>query len=80
MGPSVRYDSETDRIILNPSRYEDKAAFAGRDGIQDVEAARKQVMFNAIFVLLTRGIRGLYIYAADSALRARLHELNLIRK
>ncbi|NHN85896.1 DUF2075 domain-containing protein [Acetobacter musti] len=80
MGPSVRYDPETDRIILNPSRYEDKAAFAGRDGIQDVEAARKQVMCNAIFVLLTRGIRGLYIYAADSALRARLHELSLIRK
>ncbi|WP_173578085.1 DUF2075 domain-containing protein [Acetobacter fallax] len=75
LGPSVGYDPKNGCITLDPSRYEDGAAFAGRDHMKDAEAAKRHVMFNAIFVLMTRGIRGLYLYAADPALRIRLREL-----
>lgn len=75
LGPSVSLEPGTDRIVLDPARYEDSAAFAGRDHVVDVDAAKRHVMFNALFVLLTRGIHGLYLYAADPILRKRLGEL-----
>lgn len=79
LGPSVGYDRASDRIILRPERYEDRAAFNGRDGVPDPEAAMRHVMFNALFVLFTRGIHGLYLCATDPALRERLDELKAQR-
>ncbi|WP_264813452.1 DUF2075 domain-containing protein [Acetobacter oeni] len=79
LGPSVGYDEKNDQIILDPSKYEDGAAFSGRNHIKNSEAAKIHVMFNAIFVLLTRSIEGLFLYAANPSLRARLHELNHLR-
>lgn len=75
LGPSVRYDSAADTLILDPTRYEDGAAFAGRSGIAQPGQTMERIMLNAINVLMTRAVRGLYIYAHDPALRARLVQL-----
>ncbi|MCX2560603.1 DUF2075 domain-containing protein [Acetobacter farinalis] len=72
LGPSVRYDPVTDGICLETSRYEDGAAFTGRDGLSDPEATKERIMLNAISVLMTRAVRGLFLYASDPALRNRL--------
>ncbi|EHH67441.1 DUF2075 domain-containing protein [Gluconobacter morbifer] len=72
LGPSLYYDRALDRIRVNPARYEDSAAFQGRDGIATPGKAKERIILNALNVLLTRGIHGLYLYAHDPALRERL--------
>ncbi|WP_338333077.1 DUF2075 domain-containing protein [Acetobacter sp. LMG 32666] len=72
IGPSVRYDAAARTLVLDPTRYEDGAAFAGRNGFAQPEQTMERIMLNAINVLMTRAVRGLYIYAHDPALRARL--------
>lgn len=79
LGPSVSYDTATARIILDPAFYEDSAAFTGRGSFTDMDAARRHVMANALFVILTRARKGLFLYAHDCALRARLHTLQVNR-
>ncbi|MBV1837509.1 DUF2075 domain-containing protein [Acetobacter estunensis] len=79
LGPSVTYDSKSDRVIFLPEHYEDSAAFIGREGVADVTAAKRHVMANALFVILTRGVHGLYLHATDPALARRLHELAAAR-
>lgn len=71
LGPSVIYDPATDGIRIDTTRYEDGAAFAGRDGIQDPDSTKERIMLNAINVLMTRAVHGLFIYASDPALRER---------
>lgn len=75
LGPSVDYDAGADRITIDVARYEDGAAFAGKGGIADPAGACERIMLNAINVLMTRPMRGLYLYASRPALRARLMEL-----
>ncbi|OUI84288.1 hypothetical protein HK22_05660 [Gluconobacter sp. DsW_056] len=72
LGPSLFYDAEHDQIGVRPERYEDTAAFQGRKGITAPEEAKKRVILNALNVILTRGIHGLFLYAHDPALRNRL--------
>ncbi|MFT8419111.1 MAG: DUF2075 domain-containing protein [Acetobacter sp.] len=72
LGPSVKYDAQANSLVLDPTRYEDGAAFAGRNGLAKPERTMERIMLNAINVLMTRAVRGLYIYAHDPALRARL--------
>lgn len=79
LGPSVLYDEETDRIKIDSSRYEDSAAFTGRDGICDPEDVKQKIMLNAINVLMTRAVHGLYIYASDAALRKKLMQIQAER-
>lgn len=79
LGPSVLYDQATDGIRIETSRYEDGAAFAGRDGIQDPDGTKERIMLNAINVLMTRAVHGLFIYASDPALRARLMRMQKSR-
>ncbi|WP_395371726.1 DUF2075 domain-containing protein [Komagataeibacter diospyri] len=75
LGPSVTCDPATDRIVVDPSRYEDRAAFTGRDGVDNPQAVMERIILNSINVLMTRGSRGLYIYASDPRLHARLSAL-----
>ncbi|MCE2564006.1 DUF2075 domain-containing protein [Komagataeibacter sp. FNDCF1] len=75
LGPSVTYDPATDRIVIDPARYEDRAAFAGRDGVGEPAAVMARIILNSINVIMTRGVRGLYIYASNPALHARLATL-----
>ena len=75
LGPSVTWDPATDRIVIDPTRYEDRAAFTGRDGVENPPAVMARIILNSINVLMTRGVRGLYIYARDPRLHARLGAL-----
>lgn len=79
LGPSVLYDAVTDGVRIDTRRYEDGAAFAGREGLADPERVKEQIMLNAINVLMTRAVHGLYIYAHDPALRRKLMEIQAER-
>lgn len=72
LGPSLSYDAQTDSIRVDPARYEDSAAFQGQSGIVAPQMAKERIILNALNVLLTRGMKGLYLYAHDPALRERL--------
>ena len=72
LGPSLSYDAQTDSIRVDSARYEDSAAFQGQSGIVAPQMAKERIILNALNVLLTRGMKGLYLYAHDPALRERL--------
>lgn len=72
LGPSVQYDAEQDVIVIDTSKYMDKGAYAGTEGIANVNEAKEKIVLNSINILMKRGIRGLYIYASDVALRNKL--------
>lgn len=72
LGPSVQYDEKNDKIIIDSSLYKDREAYAGKDKIKDVPKAKEEIILNSINILMKRGIKGLYIYASNEALRNKL--------
>ncbi|MDJ0331784.1 DUF2075 domain-containing protein [Planococcus sp. S3-L1] len=72
LGPSVTYDEQNDCLKITTEKYSDTEAFRGKEGIEDVERAKEQIILNSINVLMKRGIKGLYIFASDEGLRERL--------
>ncbi|MER2006885.1 MAG: DUF2075 domain-containing protein [Psychrobacillus sp.] len=74
LGPSIQFDKEKDKIVIDTSKYMDKGAFTGIEGIQNVNAAKEKIVLNSINVLMKRGIKGLYIYASNDVLRTKLLE------
>lgn len=72
LGPSVKYDPSTEKIVIDTNKYMDKGAYTGIEGIENVEAAKEKIVLNSINILMKRGIKGLYIYASDEALREKL--------
>lgn len=72
LGRSVVYDRKTDSIKLKPELYDDHAGFTKKKNIKNVDTVKHKIIMNSINVLLTRGVRGLYIYAWDPELRERL--------
>jgi Uncharacterized conserved protein len=75
LGPSVTYDEVNDQIKINIEKYEDSAAFIRRKDLNNPDAVREQIILNSIYILMTRGVRGLYIYASNPALHRRLETL-----
>ncbi|KRL05745.1 DUF2075 domain-containing protein [Liquorilactobacillus oeni] len=82
LGPSVSYDEQRNCLLLRPEFYEDQAAFNGlkqqADSTEKLQKFKEQVMLNAMYVLLTRARKGLYIFAADEKLRTKLMKLKTI--
>ena len=74
LGPSVQYNASVDEIIIDTGKYMDKGAYTGAHGIDDLNKAKEQIVLNSMNVLMKRGIKGLYIYAYDKALREKLLE------
>ncbi|QVI34197.1 hypothetical protein BVJ53_09815 [Lacticaseibacillus chiayiensis] len=74
LGPSLGYDRQRDRLTVNLAQYQDKEAFKKRPNLADTQDAKAAIMMNAINILLKRAKHGLYLYAADPALRERLLE------
>lgn len=72
LGPSVQYDAEQDVIVIDTSKYMDKGAYAGTEGIANVNEVKEKIVLNSINILMKRGIKGLYIYASNEALRNKL--------
>ncbi|CDO93842.1 unnamed protein product [Kluyveromyces dobzhanskii CBS 2104] len=75
LGRSVGYDAKTDSIKLKPEFYDDHAGFTKKKNIRDVDKVKTKIIMNSINVLLTRGVKGLYIYAWDPELRERLSRI-----
>ncbi|WP_404458307.1 DUF2075 domain-containing protein [Oceanobacillus kapialis] len=77
LGPSVGYDEEKDKLTIDPSKYQDKGAFASRSDLsfQENQEIKEEIILNSINVLMKRGIHGLYIFATDPKLKKKLLEL-----
>ncbi|MEK4131262.1 DNA/RNA helicase domain-containing protein [Solibacillus sp. FSL W8-0474] len=58
--------------ILTLAILTDKDAYTGTEGIANVTEAKEKIVLNSINILMKRGIKGLYIYASDEALRNKL--------
>ena len=74
LGPSVQYDTVNDCIVIDTKLYKDTGAYSGMDGIGNVNEAKEKIVLNSINILMKRGIKGLYIYASNEALRKKLLE------
>lgn len=74
IGPSVDYDPETDQLVIDIDKYEDKGAFMGRDDMNQelTKKAKETIILNSLNVLMKRAIKGLYIYAINPNLRQKL--------
>jgi len=61
VGPELSYDAETDRLTINPDKYEDRN---GWRGITD-PAELERYIINIYKTLMTRGMKGCYVYFVD---------------
>lgn len=71
IGAELSYDPDLDELVINKEKYEDtngKRALSHPDEL-------KQYIINIYRTLLTRGIKGTYVYVVDSNLRKKLMEL-----
>lgn len=75
LGPSVSYDEEQGCLVIDPNLYKDTGAYAGVEGIENVDSAKEQIVLNSINILMKRGVKGLYLYASDESLRRKLLKL-----
>ncbi|GAA0323466.1 DUF2075 domain-containing protein [Kineococcus aurantiacus] len=74
IGPDLRFDPVTDRIVFDRSNYHDKKGMQNNPqrGITYTDDDILQYVKNAYAVLLTRGVLGTYVYVCDPALREHL--------
>ncbi|MEW6857062.1 DUF2075 domain-containing protein [Streptococcus iniae] len=74
LGPSIDYDNVTDKIVINHWEYKDKGAFTNVANLSGEELlkAKENIILNSVNILMKRGIKGLYIYAANPNLRNKL--------
>ncbi len=68
IGPEVTYSEEKNKIVILKDNYKDRNGKAGIDSEEELEKYIK----NIYSVLLTRGIKGTYVYAVDDKLREYL--------
>ncbi|WP_227939051.1 DUF2075 domain-containing protein [Alkalihalobacillus deserti] len=74
LGPSITFDEQSDQLVVEVDQYKDLGAFTGTEGIKNVKEAKERIILNSVNVLMKRGIKGLFLYASDEALRNRLLE------
>lgn len=82
LGPSIGYNSETNCLEIDSSKYMDTEAFRNINDIYDHNGnkvdpnkIKEEIILNSINILMKRGIKGLYLYAAEENLRHKLIEL-----
>lgn len=77
VGPDLGYDKETKTINFRRESYFDKKGRENNErlGIKYSDEQIRQYVLNIYRVLLTRGIKGTYIYVHDPALREHLAKL-----
>ena len=66
IGEDIKYDKEAGTIIADKDCYFDKQ---GKSGVANNHEALLEYLKNIYLTLMTRGIRGTYIYVCDDALR-----------
>ncbi|CDR42345.1 CYFA0S09e01618g1_1 [Cyberlindnera fabianii] len=72
LGRSIGYNKETDTIEIKPELYDDHAGFTRKKNIKNVDTVKEKIILNSLNVLLTRGVKGLYLFIWDNELRERL--------
>lgn len=74
IGRDLRFDSGTGEIRFDRSHYRDKKGLENnrKRGIVYTDADIERYVKNVYAVLLTRGIRGTYVYVCDEGLREHL--------
>lgn len=74
IGPDLGFDTTTQRLVLQRKNYHDRKGKASPRQLGIVYDDNDILDFvrNIYAVLLTRGIRGTYVYVCDPALRERL--------
>jgi hypothetical protein len=77
IGPDLGFDSDAGRLVVNRSSYFDVKGRENNPLLGKTYASDNLLRFvtNIYSVLLTRGIRGTYVYVCDPALRAYFSEL-----
>jgi DUF2075 family protein len=77
IGPDVGYDKSSNRLFVDRKSYFDKKGKENNAVLGKVYTDDDLLRFvrNIYAVLLTRGIRGTYVYVSDPALRAYLRPL-----
>jgi DUF2075 family protein len=74
IGPDLRYDAASGRIVASRDDYRDKKGKENNPtlGIVYTDDDLLRYIVNVYAVLLTRGIRGTYVYVVDRDLREHL--------
>lgn len=77
IGPSLDYDPQTNQLVLNIEKYQDKGAFTGRQdmSVELIEKRKEEILLNSLNVLMKRAVHGLYIYPVNKNLRKKLLDL-----
>ena len=77
LGPSVQY--KDGHIVFCPENSKNEKATRHRTLADGTKSQFGEVFLrNEVKVLLTRGVKGLYIYACDPALRQALKDIAMI--
>ena len=66
-GEEIDYDPSTDSIVINLDKYMDTKVKASTD-----EKMLKELILNTYMTVLSRGIRGCYVYACNNNMREYL--------
>lgn len=76
IGPDLRLDAETAQIVVDREGYRDKKGKENTGHLKDAFSDDDLLVFirNIYGVLLTRGMRGTYVYVCDPALRAAFNQ------
>ena len=71
IGKDIRYDPTAGRIVADKTQYCDQQ---GKSGVADDTEQLTQYLKNIYLTLMTRGIKGTYIYICDDDLREYLRK------
>ncbi len=66
VGPELTYDVSNDCLVIDPNKYEDRN---GWRGVEDPEELERYII-NIYKTLMTRGMRGCYLYFVDKKTEA----------
>ena len=69
IGEDIKYDPVTRQIYADKNNYFDQQ---GKSGVAEDPVALREYLTNIYLTLMTRGIKGTYVYVCDSALREYL--------
>ena len=69
LAEDIKYDENHNRIYVDKDAYKDKYG-----KIQASDSELERYIKNIYYVLLSRGIKGTYVYACDKALKKHLEK------
>ena len=71
IGEDIKYDTSSGMIVSDKANYWDQQ---GKSGIADNPELLRDYLINIYLTLMTRGIKGTYIYVCDDALREYMEQ------